>query len=172
LRIEKNVRARCFIAAVLAAMTVCGSAQEVTHSLMNHKAPEFARKDLRGQLVSEAQLRGKVVLLNFWATWCGPCQLEMPQFSRWQRQYGSQGLAVVGISMDDDEGPVRKLVQKLKIDYPVAMGDAALGKRYGDVLGLPETFLIDRNGVIRAQFQGEADLKKVEASLKSLLIVQ
>ena len=159
----------CVMAALLVATAFSANAQSGGPSLVKRKAPEFARKDLSGQPVSAAQLRGKVVLLNFWATWCAPCQLEMPEFSRWQRQYGSQGLAVVGISMDDDEESVRKALQKLKVDYPVAMGDAAVGKRYGGVLGLPETFLIDRSGVIRAQFQGEADLKKIEASLKNLL---
>jgi cytochrome c biogenesis protein CcmG, thiol:disulfide interchange protein DsbE len=166
---SRRVLRCCFAAALL---MVAAGAQTGAPSLVNRKAPEFARKDLRGQAMSAAQLRGKVVLLNFWATWCAPCQLEMPAFAGWQRQYGPQGLAVVGISMDDGEEPVRKLTQKLKIDYPVAMGDAALGKRYGGVLGLPETFLIDRSGVVRAQFQGEVDLKKIEASLKNLLNAQ
>lgn len=109
------------------------------------------------------------MLLNFWATWCAPCQIEMPKFARWQGLYGSQGLAVIGISMDDDPGPVREVVRKLHIDYPVAMGDAALGQRYGGVLGLPLTFLIDRNGIVRAQFQGESDLGKMEAALRDLI---
>lgn len=144
-------------------------AQSGAFSPMNRPAPEFVRRDLSGRPIDLAKLRGKVVLLNFWATWCGPCQTEMPMFAEWQRQYGAQGFSVVGISMDDDEAPVRKLVQKLRVDYPVGMGDAALGNRYGGVLGLPETFLIDRNGVVRAQFQGEADLKQMSDRIKSLL---
>jgi len=150
-------------------VTLGAMAQSGGPSLVNRKAPEFVRRDLRGQSVNLAQLRGKVVLLSFWATWCAPCETEMAAFAAWQRQYAAQGLVVIGISMDDDEASVRKAVQKLRIDYPIAMGDAALGKRYGGVLGLPMTFLIDRKGVIRAEFQGEADLKKIEASLKKLL---
>jgi cytochrome c biogenesis protein CcmG/thiol:disulfide interchange protein DsbE len=140
-----------------------------TQSLVNRKAPEFVRRDLGGQSIDLARLHGKVVLLNFWATWCAPCQIEMPMFARWQQKCGPQGLAVVGISMDDDAAPVRTVIQKLRIDYPIAMGDAALGQRYGGVLGLPFTFLIDRNGIVRAEFQGEADLTKIEASLRNLL---
>jgi len=109
------------------------------------------------------------VLLNFWATWCAPCLVEMPVFDRWQKQYGPQGLQVVGISMDDDSAPVRRTLLKAKVNYPIAMGDAALGQRYGGVLGLPLTFLIDRKGVVRAQIQGETDVNTIERQLKLIL---
>jgi thiol-disulfide isomerase/thioredoxin len=138
-------------------------------SLVNRKAPEFVRKDLSGARLDLKSLRGKIVLLNFWATWCGPCQLEMPVFAKWQQQYGPQGLQVVGISMDDAPAPVRRLVSKLKPNYPVAMGDATLGERYG-VLGLPLTYLIGRDGVVRAQFQGETDLSTIEKQLRLILV--
>ncbi|HXR39515.1 MAG TPA: TlpA disulfide reductase family protein [Terracidiphilus sp.] len=137
--------------------------------LVNKKAPEFTRRDLSGKRVGLGRLRGKVVLLNFWATWCAPCLVEMPAFVEWQRQYGPQGLSVIGISMDDDRTPVRKLAAKLKLNYPVAMGDEDLGELYGGVLGLPLTYLIDRDGIVRARFQGESDLKTIEAQLNSLL---
>jgi len=150
---------------LLAASTVISGAQ----TLVNRRAPEFVRRDLSGQTVDLARLRGKVVLVNFWATWCAPCQAEMPVFAAWQRQYGPRGLQVVGISMDDDAAPVRKVLGRLGIDYPVAMGDARLGRRYGGVLGLPLTFLIDRQGVIRARFQGESNLKVIAAALQPLL---
>ena len=138
-------------------------------ALVHRRAPEFARKDLKGQPLSLAAMRGKVVLLNFWATWCAPCQAEMPVFSAWQRQYAPQGLRIVGISMDDAPAPARNLVAKLRVDYPVAMGDVQLGQRYGGVLGLPLTFLIDRKGVVRAVFQGESSLKAIEAQVQALL---
>lgn len=137
--------------------------------LVNRKAPEFARRDLKGHVVSLARLRGKVVLLNFWAVWCAPCQAEMPEFSAWQREYGSRGLQVVGISMDDHEAPVRKLVGRLKLDYPIAMGDVKLGELYGGVMGLPLTYLIDRQGVVRARFQGTSDLKQMKDRVIQLL---
>ena len=90
-----------------------------------------------------ADFRGRVVLLNFWATWCAPCQIEMPRFSAWQARYGPEGLQVVGVSMDDEEAPVRSLVKKRKVDYPIVMGDEKLGLLYGGILGLPVT-LSDR----------------------------
>ena len=140
-----------------------------TQSLVGRRAPEFVRRDLTGHNLDLARLHGKVVLLNFWATWCAPCQIEMPLFVRWQQQYGPQQLAVIGISMDDDSEPVRRMIHAQNIDYPVAMGNAALGERYGGVLGLPLTFLIDRNGIVRAKFQGETDPGKIETSLRNLL---
>jgi thiol-disulfide isomerase/thioredoxin len=142
---------------------------EAAESLLNRRAPDFVRRDLDGGSVNLARLRGNVVLLNFWATWCAPCEAEMPVFSHWQRDYGGSGLRVIGISMDDSEPPVGKLVGPLKLDYPIAMGDARLGGRYGGVLGLPLTFLIDRHGVVRARFEGLADLKAMERQMKELL---
>lgn len=138
-------------------------------ALLNHKAPGFTSRAFDGRTLSLDAFRGKVVLLNFWATWCAPCQAEMPTFARWQQQYGGQGLQVVGISMDDQAAPARKLAEKLRIDYPIAMGTATLGRKYGGVLGLPVTYLIDRSGTIRAEFQGGSDLGKIEARLKMLL---
>jgi peroxiredoxin len=93
----------------------------------------------------------------------------MPAFAAWQRQYGPDGLQVIGISMDDDATPVVGLVAKLKLNYPVLMGDANLGRQYGGVLGLPLTYLIDRDGVLRARFQGETDLKTIERRLQTIL---
>jgi peroxiredoxin len=93
----------------------------------------------------------------------------MPTFSAWQRQYGPRGFAVVGISMDDDAADARRVVKRLKLDYLNAMGDARLGERYGGILGLPLTFLIDRNGVVRARFQGETDPKVIEKQMRALL---
>lgn len=138
-------------------------------SLVNKKAPDFAVRDLSGKKFVLRNLRGKIVLLNFWATWCAPCLVEMPVFAGWQQQYGSRGLQVVGISMDDDSAPVRRELSKLKLNYPIAMGDAALGERYGGVLGLPLTYLIDRNGRVRARFQGETDANTIEKQLKPML---
>ena len=151
---------------MLLAVLVCVSVASATsravppaQNLLNRKAPGFALTDLSGQSLTLAQFQGKVVLLNFWATWCAPCQVEMPVFAAWQRKYGPQGLEIIGISMDDEVGPARSLASRLKLNYPVAMGDERLGARYGGVLGLPLTFLIDRNGIVRARFQGESGSK-------------
>ncbi len=155
------------IAAGLGAVTAHTCLAETP--LISKKAPELVRTDLNHKRVDINAYRGKVVLLNFWATWCAPCQLEIPRFVAWQSQYGAQGLQVIGVSMDDDPALVRKLITKLKLNYPVVMGDEKLGELYGGVLGLPVTFLIDRNGEIRAKFQGETDLNAIDMQLKSLL---
>jgi thiol-disulfide isomerase/thioredoxin len=138
-------------------------------SLVHKRAPEFVRTDLDHKRLDLNAYRGKVVLLDFWATWCAPCEVEMPSFVAWQKKYGPQGLQIIGISMDDDPALVRSLYSKLKLNYPVAMGDVKLGNLYGGVLGLPVTYLIDRHGMIRAEFQGETDLNKIETQLQFLL---
>ena len=138
-------------------------------SLVHKRAPEFVRTDLNHKRLDLNAYRGKVVLLDFWATWCAPCQVEMPSFVAWQQKYGPRGLQIIGISMDDDPALVRILAGKLKLNYPVAMGDVKLGDLYGGVLGLPVTYLIDRKGVIQAEFQGEADLGKIERQMQLLL---
>ena len=167
-------RTRTLIGKLLIASVVLGICSATVPAfaigtLINKKAPEFARRDLTGTRIDLKSLRGKVVLLDFWATWCAPCLIEMPEFATWQREYGPRGLQVIGISMDDEAAPVRSLVAKMKLNYPIAMGDARLGARYGGVLGLPLIYLIDRNGVVRAQFQGETDVKTIEERLKLML---
>ena len=156
-----------FVAALLAGSAApAGSAAE---NLLDKKAPQFALTGFNGQTLRLSGFRGKVVLLDFWATWCAPCQAEMPVFAAWQQQYAPLGFQVIGISMDDDAAAARRLVERLKLNYPSALGDALLATRYGGVLGLPLTFLIDRDGVVRARFQGETDAKKIESRVKALL---
>ena len=150
-------------------LAACVAAVAQTVSLVGNKAPEFTRKDFSGARIDLAGYRGKVVLLDFWATWCASCQVEMPTFVLWQQQYGPRGFQVIGVSMDDDPALARKLSAKLRLNYPVAMGDDKLGQLYGGVLGLPLTYLIDRKGIVRAKFQGETDLKTMETQLKALL---
>ncbi|MGA2708818.1 MAG: TlpA family protein disulfide reductase [Steroidobacteraceae bacterium] len=132
-------------------------------------APDFERPDLAGNVIHLAAFRGKVVLLNFWASWCAPCLKELPRFSAWQRDYGVEGLQILGVSMDDDAAPVRRLLAKHPLAYPILMGDAKLGEAFGGVLGLPCSYLIDTEGRIVARFRGEGDLKQIEAQIKALL---
>jgi cytochrome c biogenesis protein CcmG, thiol:disulfide interchange protein DsbE len=131
-------------------------------------APDFSRTDLdRGEIRLEAY-RGKVVLLNFWATWCEPCIAEIPRFAEWQRKYAGR-LQVLGVSMDDEEAPVRAACRKYGLNYPVVMGDEKLAELYGGVLGLPMSFLIDRNGRIRFEHEGAIDLGVIEKEIRELL---
>jgi cytochrome c biogenesis protein CcmG/thiol:disulfide interchange protein DsbE len=135
------------------------------HSL----APDFSVTDLSGRQLTLADYRGKVVLLNFWATWCGPCRVEIPGFVDLQSKYRDQGLVVIGISMDDDPAPVREFYQRYRMNYPVAMGDDALADRFGGILGLPTTFVIQRDGHIYAKLMGLEDIETFEEAVKKLL---
>jgi len=138
-------------------------------ALAHRAAPQFVRKDLAGQTVSLRAYRGKVVLLNFWATWCGPCRVELPRFAAWQARYGADGLQVIAVSMDDGDGPVRALMAKLKPGYPIVMGDDRLGTLYGGILGLPVTYLIERDGKVAARYEGASDLDAMERRIRELL---
>jgi cytochrome c biogenesis protein CcmG, thiol:disulfide interchange protein DsbE len=132
-------------------------------------APDFAIRDFNGKPMRLADYRGKLVLLNFWASWCAPCLEEMPRLSALQRNYGAVGLQVIGVSMDDEAVPAKRLLAQRPVDYPIGLGDDKLGERYGGILGLPQSFLIDRHGLIVARYKGEADLPQIEATIKSQL---
>jgi len=110
-------------------------------------APDFTLQDATGQSVKLSDYRGKVVLLNFWATWCGPCQLEIPWFENFEQEYKSKGFEVVGVSMDEDGWKaVKPFIAEHKMNYRVLLGDDSVSQLYGGVESLPTTFLIDREG--------------------------
>jgi thiol-disulfide isomerase/thioredoxin len=132
-------------------------------------APEFSLTDLNGRQIDLADRKGKVVLLDFWATWCGPCRIEIPGFVELQERYRDQGLSVIGISFDDGPEPVREFYREFKMNYPVAMGTDRVAELYGGILGLPTTFLIGRDGRIYAKHVGATDLSVFEDEIKELL---
>jgi len=117
-------------------------------SIKNRKpAADFTLRDANGAAVKLSDYRGKVVLLNFWATWCGPCTLEIPWFIEFEQQYKTQGFAVVGVSMDEDGwNAIKPYVAAHKMNYRVLLGDDSVSQLYGGVDSLPTTFLIDRKG--------------------------
>lgn len=137
--------------------------------LLHKAAPKFVRSDIHGHRVDLGSFRDHVILLTFWATWCAPCQIEMPHFVRWQQELGPKGLQIVAISMDDDAAPVLALTSKRNVNYPVIMGDEQIGNLYGGVLGLPVTFLIDRHGDVAAIFKGESKIAAMKAQVLKLL---
>ena len=112
-------------------------------------APDFALKDSNGQTVHLSDYKGRVVLLDFWATWCGPCKIEIPWFMEFEQQLKDRGFAVVGVSMDEDGwNVVKPYMQQLKMNYRILLGNDHVGELYGGVDSLPTTFLIDRQGNI------------------------
>jgi cytochrome c biogenesis protein CcmG, thiol:disulfide interchange protein DsbE len=132
-------------------------------------APAFSMQDVDGKPLNSASYQGKVVLLDFWATWCVPCRSEIPHFVEFQNNYAAQGFQVVGISMDDGPEPVRKFYQDFKMNYPVGMGTTELAQSYGGILGLPVTFLIDREGHSAAKYVGLTDTATIQQKVESLL---
>ncbi len=134
--------------------------------LDKNKAPEFMLKDLNGRYVTLYSLKGKVVLLNFWATWCPPCISEMPVFNRLYKEMRVRGLEVVAISTDRSEGYLRDYVSKHSLDFKVLYDeDRTVTKQY-KVFSMPTTFLIDKNGVIVEKFYGEYDWTDQEIKKK------
>jgi cytochrome c biogenesis protein CcmG/thiol:disulfide interchange protein DsbE len=118
-------------------------------------APEFSLKDANGQTVHLADYQGKVVLLDFWATWCGPCKVEIPWFMEFETQFKGQGFAVLGVSMDEDGWAVIKpYVRDRKMNYRVLLGDDKVSASYGGLDALPTTLLIDRGGNIASVHEG------------------
>ncbi len=110
-------------------------------------APDFTLTDANGTSVKLSDYRGKVVLLNFWATWCGPCQVEIPWFIEFEQEYKSKGFEVVGVSMDEDGWKaVKPYVAEHKVNYRVLLGNDTVTQLYGGVESLPTTFIIDRDG--------------------------
>ncbi|MEO8301545.1 MAG: TlpA disulfide reductase family protein [Rhizomicrobium sp.] len=113
-------------------------------------APQFVRGDLQGNSFDLKAQRGRIVLIDFWASWCPPCILAIPHLSQLQKKYGARGFQVVGVSMDDSANTTKETMQKIRFNYPVVPGDAKLGNLYGGVLGLPLQFLIGADGKILA----------------------
>ncbi len=133
-------------------------------------APDFALKDAHGNVVHLADYRGKVVLLDFWATWCGPCGEEIPWLTDFQRKYKDRGFEVLGISMDDDGWKeINPFVALKKINYRIVLGDDKTGDLYGGIEALPTTFVIDRNGRVASHFVGLAARKDFQNAIETLL---
>jgi cytochrome c biogenesis protein CcmG/thiol:disulfide interchange protein DsbE len=133
-------------------------------------APSFTLQDLNGKQVSLSDFRGKVVVLDFWATWCPPCVKEIPHFIELYEQYKDKGFAMVGISVDrEGVSVVKSFAGKHRINYPILMTDGQVDKAYGGITGIPTTFVIDRAGNIRQKYVGYRDKAVFEADIKALL---
>ena len=133
-------------------------------------APDFALKDANGKTVRLSEYRGKVVLLDFFATWCGPCKIEIPWFIEMERKNKDQGFAVLGVSMDEEGWEIVKpFLAQLGVNYRVVIGNDSTGQLYGGVEALPTTFLIDKQGQIAKTHQGLASKRDFEDGVQQLL---
>jgi peroxiredoxin len=133
-------------------------------------APDFTLDDASGVPVTLSQFRGKVVLLNFWATWCVPCRTEVPWFVEFNKTYRERGLAVLGVSLDDDGWKaVKPYIDKMKVNYPVMVASGDISSRYGGLSSLPVTLIIDKSGRIAATHVGLWPKSEYEAAINAIL---
>jgi thiol-disulfide isomerase/thioredoxin len=133
--------------------------------------PDFALKDLQGNEVSAARLRGKVILIDIWATWCQPCKKEMPGYQKLLDRYGSRGFAVVGLKSDimtDTEDPI-KFAKEIGVHYPLVVASADIVRKFGGIEGLPTTLIYDRQGILRKKVIGFDYVENFESAVKPLL---
>jgi peroxiredoxin len=143
------------------------------HIAQSTVAPDFSLETLAGKTMHLSDLRGKAVLLNFWATWCGPCKIEMPWFVDLQKQYGAQGLQIVGVAMDDaSKEDIGKFAKDMGVNYPILIGKESVGDQYGGVPALPESFLISRDGKIVDKIIGLRGKADIEEAIRKALDTQ
>jgi thiol-disulfide isomerase/thioredoxin len=153
------------IAAALLMFSIAAHGQNAQQT-----APPLSLKDIRGRTFRLSAYKGKVVLLNFWATWCPPCRAEMPGLVRMQREYGARGLQVVGITYPPETlREVRRFIRRLKVNYPVALGTKETKALFDESETLPVTIVIDREGKIRERIEGILLPEEFEQKIKPLL---
>jgi peroxiredoxin len=164
------------VAVVIALMLVAGIRMarhpkpSSNGDLKGEMAPDFSLQSLDGKTVRLSDYRGKAVLLNFWATWCAPCKIEMPWFVELQKQYAPEGLQIVGVAMDDaSPKDIGDFAKEMGVNYPVLIGKEAVGDAYGGVQFLPETFYIDRNGKVLDKAFGLKGRGEIEDNVKKIV---
>ncbi|MFZ0969908.1 MAG: redoxin domain-containing protein [Candidatus Acidiferrales bacterium] len=169
--LRKMIVGFALIATVAAVCLIVGakSSAAIWPGISRKAAPSFELADATGAPVKLSGFKGRVVLLNFWATWCHGCQTEIPWFIQFEDKYNESGLTVVGVSMDDDGWKsVKPWIAEKKVNYPIVIGNAQVGKLF-DLGAMPKTVLIDRQGNIAATFEGVVDRDACEKEIRSLL---
>jgi peroxiredoxin len=168
------------VAMVISIMLVFG-VQKAHHSpvrtpagkLQGQPAPDFSLTALDGKTMKLSDFRGKAVLLNFWATWCEPCKVEMPWFVDLQKKYGPQGLQVLGVAMDDaSPAEISGFARKMGVNYPVLLGKEEVGAQYGGIEYLPSTFYIGRDGKVLDHVFGLVSRSEIETNVQKALAEQ
>ena len=149
------------------------------HADLGTPQPEVTFKDLDGKDVPLSQYKGKVVLVNFWATWCEPCQVEIPWLIEMQQKYASEGFTILGVDADDEGNNVVSAYtakerfnvngQKLPMNYPILRGNDAVADKFGGLLGYPTSFLISRDGKIVKKVQGLVDYDEIKNAIEGQL---
>ena len=149
-------------------LSLMSSKASEVQTQIGKKAPTWELVGLDGKSVSSSKYEGKIVILNFWATWCPPCREEIPDFMKLHDDYKDKDVVVLGISLDSGLGPVKRFVRTQKLNYPVLMGNGKLVDELGNFSAIPQTFIIDGEGRIHTQFQGLVKFEALEKKLKTL----
>lgn len=164
------------VAIVISLMLVFGiqktrhGAPQNAGTLQGKPAPDFSLASLDGSTLKLSDYRGKAVLLNFWATWCEPCKIEMPWFVDLQKKYGPQGLQILGVAMDDASNKeISDFARKMGVNYPIMIGKEAVGDQYGGLPYLPSTFYIDRDGKVVERVYGLISRSEMETHIQKAL---
>ena len=157
-------------AGMLMASEPAGAPAALQPAAQRKPAPEFTLPDSTGKMMTLKDYRGKVVLLDFWATWCHGCKLEIPWFAEFSRKYGDKGVAVVGVSLDSDGWKVvAPFIKSAQVPYQIILGNDVISRAYG-IENMPDTFLIDREGRVAAVYKGMVDKQNVEENLRAMLM--
>ena len=166
------------VASAVFLLSACGDAQvavdgtiaEAAATETLKPAPDFTLEDADGREVTLSELKGQVVLLNFWATWCGPCKIEMPWFVDFQRKYKDRGFSVVAVSLDEEGWDVvRPYTKEMQFNFPVVVGNDEMASKFGDVYALPTTLIINKKGEIVSTHTGLVGRDVYEEEIESLL---
>ncbi len=142
------------------------SSQGITENI---KAPDFSLKDVGGNPFTLSDHSGKVKIIDFWATWCPPCRMEIPDFQSLHDKYPGDKFLMIGISLDDNSEIVKKFLGEYKVTYPVVMGNEEIANAYGGIRGIPTTFVVDKEGNIYKKYIGYTEGKVFERDILALL---
>ncbi|GAC1364579.1 MAG: hypothetical protein NVSMB3_13050 [Acidobacteriaceae bacterium] len=146
------------------------SEEENRPQLRGKAAPAFSLTTLDGKKVSLSDFKGRPVLVNFWATWCAPCKVEMPWFEQFHTQYAAQGFEILGIAEDDaGKDEIAKAAKKTGVTYPILLTDGKVAPRYGGIDYLPESFYIGRDGIVVEQTAGLGSKDEIEANIRKIV---
>jgi thiol-disulfide isomerase/thioredoxin len=165
-----TIRSACLTGLLAMGLVCLGLVSAFAEDVTKTPAPGWQLNGLNGKTVKFSDFHGKVVILDFWATWCAPCRVEIPHFVELQKQYGDKGLAIIGVSLDE-QGPkvVKKFAEQFGVNYPIVMGNQKVVETYGGIVAVPTTFVIDRQGRIVSRHLGYEDKAVFEQEIQSLL---